>query len=754
MRQDPGGAMRRATNVAGWVALLALFSLGAGGAAAWPGGFLVGLPGAASAGLVLLGVGLLVALTRGAGAGPALGLILPALLLLAGARCPEWRAFSGPPLLALGMAGAVAALAHARPRVARFAFFPAVLALYAIVSARVQVQVGPRGDEPHYLMVAESLLRDHDLSLEKDYAEGATASSTTRRSSRTIASAARGARSTRSMRSAFPCSSCPRTPWAAIRRRPSSWRSWRRCWPARSGSWSADWSDRDDLAEGVGWAVALSPPLIHYAGLVFTEVPAALGVAFALERLLAANRRGAPGRGGSPGLPALAQRPLRASSPPSCWPTGSGPASHERSCRPPRSDGRLGRWPSPRTISSCMAFSTRGGSTAAGASSPSGPCPKGCRAFSSTRSSGFSSTRPCSPWPCPVFSSFGAKIGAIALVALGLVGAVVLTAGTWPMWRGGFNPPARFLVPLVPVLALAVAAALRRGLTAGAALARWAGACGSVRPGPPTRASSIAIATARLRSSAPRPGPRSGRACCPATCWPSPIAAGSRWSGPRPSLLALPWRRAIDHGRPRGRGGARVLAAAGVASIALRTAGARAVTPFAWWAGPRSPFRAGLSRSLAARWGPEPWTGAPLFEPHRHPGGRRARWPPAACPRPIRAAARGRASSAPSGPGRRGAARPAGRALASEPVRAPAPSRFDVREADGPVTLRLRGGRALPAEGGGLAPSTLTRGTGPRYRRRLDEAHVSGDAQAPWRATSVDRAVDRPRSPVRQWPPR
>ncbi len=37
---------------------------------------------------------------------------------------------------------------------------------------RVQTQVGPQGDEPHYLMVADSLLRDGDLSLERDYALG------------------------------------------------------------------------------------------------------------------------------------------------------------------------------------------------------------------------------------------------------------------------------------------------------------------------------------------------------------------------------------------------------------------------------------------------------------------------------------------------------------------------------------------------------------------------------------------------------
>ena len=54
------------------------------------------------------------------------------------------------------------------------------------------------------------------------------------------------------------------------------------------------------------------------------------------------------------------------------------------------------------------------------------------------------------------------------------------------MWRGGFNPPSRFLVPVVPALALAVGAALPRGLTAPAALlAGWslfAGLGGALEP--------------------------------------------------------------------------------------------------------------------------------------------------------------------------------------------------------------------------------------------------------------------------------
>ena len=63
----------------------------------------------------------------------------------------------------------------------------------------------------------------------------------------------------------------------------SSWPSWPRSSPARSASSSARLLRDDALAAGTAWVIALGPPLVHYAGLVFTEVPAALILAVALR---------------------------------------------------------------------------------------------------------------------------------------------------------------------------------------------------------------------------------------------------------------------------------------------------------------------------------------------------------------------------------------------------------------------------------------------------------------------------------------
>jgi hypothetical protein len=67
------------------------------------------------------------------------------------------------------------------------------------------------------------------------------------------------------------------------------------------------------------------------------------------------------------------------------------------------------------------------------------------------------------------------------LAVAGLFAAlgVIATASVWPMWRGGFNPPARFLVPLISILASSLALVLRRGVRpATALLAGWSLWCG------------------------------------------------------------------------------------------------------------------------------------------------------------------------------------------------------------------------------------------------------------------------------------
>jgi hypothetical protein len=687
----PGGAVRRATNVAGWVALLALFGLGAGGAAAWPGGFLIGLPGAASAGLVLAGVGLLVALTRGAGAGPALGLVLPALLLLAGARLPGVGAFSGPPLLALGLAGAVAALAHARPRIARFAFFPAVLALYTIVSIRGQVQVGPRGDEPHYLMVAESILRDHDLSLEKDYAEGRyrvfhdealEPHYRVRGKGGEIYSLHAVGLSLLILPAyalgGYPAASFLMAVLAALLAR-------------EIRELVRDWSGSDGLAEGVGWAVALSPPLVHYAGLVFTEIPAALGVAFAMRRL-SRESRASPWAVGAvvAFLPWLNVRYAPLAALLLAYGVWNRRGTRDRvALLAPMAVSAAaiaayhfvlyGFFDPRRVYGRRPEFALR-------------TLPEGFPGLLLDQEFGLLVYAPLFALALPGFLELRRKDRRVTLVGLGLVGVVVLTAGTWPMWRGGWNPPARFLVPIVPVLALAVAAVLRRGLTAGATLllgwSLWIGATGVVDPrlvhrdrdgtAPIFRAASGAEEWTRLLPGYVLGEPDRRRL---ALVWATALA------------LALPWRhRSITAGRMA----VAVLgfmAAAGVASSlsdgrsegrdAVRLMGRPAMAVPGW----------ALSRSWPARWGPEALDWGSLFEPHRYPEGvvlgGRLPLPPGGYELRLDGDMFGSEGPGvevqpdrPGAPWRR-AGRAAGAVL------------FDVREADGPVTLRLRGGGPL-----------------------------------------------------------
>ena len=207
-----------------------------------------------------------------------------------------------------------------------------------------------------------------------------------------------------------------------------------------------------------------------------------------------------------------------------------------------------------------------------------------------------------------------------AVTAAGLLIAVVAVAASWPMWRGGFNPPARFLLPVLPALALGAACWLKRGLTFPAALligwSVWTGLTGAAdrhlvhrdRDGtaPLFRAHSGAVEWTRSL-----PGfvlDESARDRLPLTViWAvALLAAAAARKAPTAPRVVLAWggmlaasalAHSFGHQRSHGRDAVRLLDRSGVQL-------------------PIGPVVHSEARWTAAELG---W--GPLYEPHRHPGG-------------------------------------------------------------------------------------------------------------------------------------
>ena len=174
----PRGEPARVLGAAAFAAAIAWLSQGT--LAPGPGLQRLGLlPLTLPAILLSLGVGIAVAALRRAGAAlaPLLLLALPLLAWLPIPVPPIVLTWSGPIVLAIWAAVLVLMLRPAtRPLAFRtprpvLAAGVAALAIHSAAAWSVAPSL-PKGDEPHYLIITQSLLLDHDLKIENNHKRG------------------------------------------------------------------------------------------------------------------------------------------------------------------------------------------------------------------------------------------------------------------------------------------------------------------------------------------------------------------------------------------------------------------------------------------------------------------------------------------------------------------------------------------------------------------------------------------------------
>jgi hypothetical protein len=410
----------------------------------------------------------------------ALGLVLPigvARIDPLVERLPSLGLLRGPAALVLVAVAALLALVRVlesrRPgwglalaRAPAWLLLVAAGMLYAGVGLRHATGLQVSGDEPHYLVMAQSLWRDHDLDLRDEY-DGEEWAEFVPGPLRPHWGAPRAdGRPFPAHSPGLPLLLAPA--YAALGREggvllmalvaAAAALVCRRLALQLTGDPGATWA---------AWLAAAGPPLFFYSFHLYTEAPSALAAASSLALLL-----GGPGTAGA-ALAALCAAAL--------------PWLHVKMIPAAAALGliALGRLRG-RALAGFLAVAGLAAASfglyyasvfgLASPLAPYGGVPADARAFSWRALPGLFLDRSFGLLPiAPVFLLALAGLPAVLRrreawphLIVGL--AVLAPLLSWRMWWGGQCPPARFLVPMLPFLVVALALRLARPR---AGLARW-----------------------------------------------------------------------------------------------------------------------------------------------------------------------------------------------------------------------------------------------------------------------------------------
>jgi hypothetical protein len=379
-----------------------------------------------------------------------------------------FRGLPGYALAALtaGYAAARLGLRPAPPRPPTRVLLAAATLLFSAVGLYYAERLQASGDEPHYLIMAQSLWQEGDLDLRDNYARKDFLDYTPGPLSPHYGAPRADGRPFPAHSPGLPALLAPAyaaggrsacvlvMAFLAAALGAEVYRLAARSWPA---------GDAPLLA----WATMLGGPVAFYAFHIYTEVPSALALLLAL-RLVG---EGGTGRAAAAALLAGLLPWLHVKMVPAAAVVGVF-GLLRLAARPRLAFAAVSAlmaaaflWHYQRVFGEPTPLAIYGG------------VPRDARSDWWRAALGLSLDRSYGLLPfAPVFLLGAAGVGRLLRGAdrrrahLAAAAAVVVPVLVWRMWWGGFCPPGRFLVPALPVLALAVAA---RVAASGRGLARW-----------------------------------------------------------------------------------------------------------------------------------------------------------------------------------------------------------------------------------------------------------------------------------------